>query len=114
MGPVKMEVDGASQDGSKPAATHNALSSKRQKVKDFRLASHMEDQRFVREHLREHNRLIIWSPQKVNVITLEALGLNSRVMSLVADFHCSQSTIVKPPPINYLKAQVGNNPKLQF
>lgn len=117
---VKMEIDGTSKgDGQVVPAVPLAQApspapskgAKKQKIQDFRLAQLLEDQRFVREQLRENNRLISWPPEKTNVITLEALGLNHRIMSTVADFHCSKSNTVKPPVINYLKAQVGDYKK---
>lgn len=117
---VKMEIDGTSKgDGQVVPAVPLAQApspapskgAKKQKIQDFRLAQLLEDQRFVREQLRENNRLISWPPEKTNVITLEALGLNHRIMSTVVDFHCSKSNTVKPPVINYLKAQVGDYKK---
>ena len=116
MAVVKKEIDGAIPGGdqvvpvaplAKAPSPAPAKGAKKQKTQDFRLAQVMEDQRFVREQLRENNRLISWPPEKTNVITLEALGLHHRIMSTVSDFHCSQSNTVKPPVINYLKAQVG-------
>ena len=78
----------------------------RRKITDFRLAQKLEDCRFVRDLLRHTGRLIQWANEDVvNVITLEALGLNYRLMVMVADFHCSQTNVVKPPGINFLKAQ---------
>lgn len=81
-------------------------STGRRKITDFRLAEKLEDCRFVRDLLRHTGRLIQWANEDVvNVITLEALGLNYRLMVMVADFHCSQTNVVKPPGINFLKAQ---------
>ena len=107
--PVKVEKPGAGvvitiptpQSSLKPA------SAKRRKITDFRLASALEDKRAVRELLRSGGRLIKWQNEDlVNVITLDALGLNSTVMCVVAEVHCSQTQVVKPPAINYVKAQV--------
>ena len=81
-------------------------STGRRKITDFRLAEKLEDCPFVRDLLRHTGRLIQWANEDVvNVITLEALGLNYRLMVMVADFHCSQTNVVKPPGINFLKAQ---------
>ena len=83
---VKMEIDGTSKgDGQVVPAVPLAQApspapskgAKKQKIQDFRLAQLLEDQRFVREQLRENNRLISWPPEKTNVITLEALGVES-------------------------------------
>lgn len=80
--------------------------AQRKKVADFTLAKSMEDSRLVRDVMREHGRLIRWvSEEKKNVISLECLGLNSGVMCLVAAHHCSVTTVVKPPSIDFLKAQ---------
>ena len=107
--PVKVEMPGAAvvitiptpQSSLKPA------SAKRRKITDFRLASALEDNRAIRELLRSGGRLIKWQNEDlVNVITLDALGLNSTVMCIVAEVHCSQTQVVKPLAINYVKAQV--------
>ena len=83
-------------------------SPKRRKVTDFRLAEKMEDTKTLREVLRATGRLVQWQNKDlVNVITLEALGLNSKLMCVIAEFHCSQTKVVKPPGINFLKAQAG-------
>ncbi len=89
-------------------ATETPKAPKRRKITDFRLAEKMEDTRAIREVLRATGQLVQWQSKEVaNVITLEALGLNSKLMCVVADFHCSQSKVVKPPAINFLKAQAG-------
>lgn len=57
---------------------------------DNKLAETLEDSRAVRNLLRGPGKLIVWpSPEKVNVLTLEVLGLNSTVMCIVANYHCS-------------------------
>ena len=98
--PVKVEKPGAAvvitiptpQSSLKPA------SAKRRKITDFRLAFALEDNRAIRELLRSGGRLIKWQNEDlVNVITLDALGLNSMVMCVVAEVHCSQTQVVKPP-----------------
>lgn len=97
-----------SHQGATPAPNHPDPSPKRRKVTDFRLAEKMEDTKTLREVLRATGRLVQWqNSDLVNVITLEALGLNSKLMSVVADFHCSQTQVVKPPGINFLKSQAG-------
>ena len=91
-----------------PQSSLKPASAKRRKITDFRLASALEDKRAIRELLRSGGRLVKWqSDDVVNVITLDALGLNSTVMCVVAEVHCSQTQVVKPPAINYMKAQVG-------
>ena len=67
MAVVKKETDGTSQAGRQvvpavppaqdpsPAPSNGA---KKRKTQDFRLATLLEDQRFVREQLREKDRLI--------------------------------------------------------
>lgn len=83
---------------------------KRKKITDFRLAERFEDDRLVRSLLRGGGRLIQWQNEKLtNVISLDALGLNSRIMCIVAEFHCANMELVKPPAINFLKAQAGTN-----
>ena len=90
-----------------PRASAATASTRRRKITDFRLAEQLEDSRFVRDLLRQTGRLIQWANEDVaNVITLEALGLNYRLMVILANFHCAQSNVVKPPAINFLKAQV--------
>ena len=95
---------GAAADGV--GKTPTPKSTPRRKIVDFRLAHKMEDTRVIRDLLRNNGKLIQWQSEELtNVITLEALGLNSKVMSVVADFHCSETSVVKPPGINFLKAQ---------
>ena len=63
--------------------------------------------RLIRDVLRENGALIKWlSEKQVNIINLETLGLNSTVMCMVADYHCSRTTTVRAPGIDFLKAQV--------
>ena len=91
---------------SEPVATKPEPASKKRKTIDFRLAEKMEDLRSCRDLLREHGRVIVWqSPDHVNVMSLDALALNHKVMCLVADHHCAQSKVVKPPAVDFLKAQ---------
>ena len=108
--PVKVEKPGAAVVISipTPQSSLKPASAKRRKITDFRLASALEDKRPIRELLRSGGRLVQWqNDDLVNVISLDALGLNSTVMCVVAEVHCSQSQVVKPPAINYMKAQVG-------
>ena len=73
---------------------------------DNKLAETLEDSRAVRNLLRGPGKLIVWpSPEKVNVLTLEVLGLNSTVMCIVANYHCSTMSTLKAPGINFLKGQ---------
>ena len=82
-------------------------SPKRTKVYDFGLAEKWDDNRACRELLRDSGKLIRWlSEDQVNVFNLETLGLNSQLMCSVVDYHCSRTTVVKAPPIDFLKAQV--------
>ena len=76
------------------------------KVVNFELAHRFEDSRLIRELVRENGRLIRWLSEKhINIINLETLGLNSRLMCTVADYHCSGTTVIKAPTIDFLKAQ---------
>lgn len=71
-----------------------------------KLAETLEDSRAVRNLLRGPGKLIVWpSPEKANVLTLEVLGLNSTVMCLIANYHCSTTTTLKAPGIVFLKGQ---------
>ncbi len=86
--------------------TPKSTPTRRKKIVDFRLAHKMEDTLVIRDLLRHKDRLIQWQNEDLtNVITLEALGLNSKVMTVLADFHCSETSVVKPPAISFLKAQ---------
>ncbi len=71
-----------------------------------KLAETMEDSRAVRNLLRGPGKLIVWpSKEKTNVLTLEVLGLNSTVMCIVANHHCSKMSTLKAPGIDFLKSQ---------
>ena len=85
----------------------------RKKVVDFTLASKLEASSLVRDLLREKDGgLIKWvNKEKTNVISLETLGLNSGVMSIVAEHVCSADTAVKTPSIAFFKAQAQEVPK---
>ena len=79
---------------------------KREKVVDFRLAEMLENSRHIRGLLRDGGRLVRWkSEEHVNIINLEALGINSILLQIVASYHCVESKTVKAPRINLLKAQ---------
>jgi hypothetical protein len=83
------------------------VAPKRAKIVDFSLAEKWEDSRLVRELLRNQGRLVRWVSEKlINVINLETLGVNSTMMTLVAEHHCAQTKVVKAPAIDFLKAQV--------
>ena len=106
--PVKQEMP--ADESSVPTVPSGQKPLKKTKVKitDFSFANKLEDCRLVRELLRDGGRLIRWeSQEKANVISLSALGLNSKVMCMLADHHCSSTSSVKPPSIAFLKAQVG-------
>lgn len=103
----KESVDNKSSQPTKPEPV-----SKKRKVIDFRLASKMEDSRHVRDLLKNNGRVIVWqSPDHVNVMSLDALAMNHQVMCLLADHHCAESKVVKPPAVDFLKAQVGSMSK---
>ena len=106
--PVKQEMP-AHESSSPPVPSgQKPLKKTKLKVTDFTFAMKLEDCRLVRELLRDGGRLVRWeSQEKANVISLNALGLNSKVMSMLADHHCSSTSTVKPPSIAFLKAQVG-------
>jgi len=100
---VKKEV----KEESAVATIAPKPSPKRAKNCDFGLAEKWDDTKSCRELLRENGKLIRWlSEEQVNVFNLETLGLNSRLMCTVVDYHCSRTTVVKAPPIDFLKAQV--------
>ena len=92
--------------GDAPLASPKGPTPKRAKVTDFTLAHKFEDSRLIRDLIRENGRLIRWaSDQQVNCINLETLGLNSTLMSIVADHYCASTKIIKAPGIDFLKAQ---------
>lgn len=78
--------------------------TKRGKITDFGLAQK-------REVMRSGPKELIQWPTKetINVISLAALGLNSEVMCIVADYHCARLNVIRPPNINFLKAQVWSS-----
>ena len=85
--------------------------SKTPKVMDYALADLLEECRAARTNLRDTGDLLRWpSPQVQNIPSLEAVGLNSSIMMVIADFHCAKTQILKAPRINFLKAQVGPRP----
>lgn len=85
--------------------------TKRGKITDFGLAQKLEESKLVREVMRSGPKELIQWPTKetINVISLAALGLNSEVMCIVADYHCARLNVIKPPKINFLKAQVWSS-----
>lgn len=105
-GMVKREMGSDDAPAGKAGNKSKTPPAKRSKVLDFGLAEKWEDSRLVRGLLRENKRLICWlSEKQVGVITLETLGRNSGLMCMVAEYHCSRTTTVKPPAIDFLKAQ---------
>ena len=112
---VKQEVK-KECEGDKPGLelVENPKSTKRTKTTDFGLAHTWEDSRLIRELLRENGKLVRWlSPEQINVINLETLGLNTSLMCTVADYHCSKTKIPKAPGIDFLKAQARGKSKSQ-
>ena len=98
---VKRETSGAEGTQGYRAAP------KRARIVDFSLAAKWEDSRLVRELVRNQGRLVCWVSDKLaNIINLETLGVNSTVMTLVAEHHCAQTKVVKASAIDFLKAQV--------
>ena len=74
---------------------------------DMCLASMWEQDQDVRFYLRQEGALIRWAkPSQMGVINLGCLGLNHRVMSIVADWHCPVSKTRKAPYIAVIKQQV--------
>ena len=89
--------------------------NKRRKIGDFTLANRLEDSRLIRELLRDHGRLVRWpSKETVNVFNLSVLGLNSRLMCMIADYHCQQTKKIQPPTIDFLKAQDGGGERVHI
>ena len=106
--PVKQEMPANESSVQTVPSGQKPLKKTKVKITDFSFATKLEDCRLVRELLRDGGRLIRWeSEEKKNVITLSALGLNSKVMCMLADHHCSSTGSVRPPSIAFLKAQVG-------
>lgn len=107
---VKIEGVGKKEGGGSDApgvATCKPTPAKRAKICDFGLANQWEDCKHIRELIRDNGALIKWlSDKQINIINLETLGINSTVMCMVADYHCSRTTTVKAPGIDFLKAQV--------
>lgn len=99
---VKLEPGASKPDGTDTKA-------KAKKVKyDFRLAETWENTRLIRSLVRERKQLVVWpSAKQENLISLEALGTNSRSMCVLARHWCETNTVVKAPSVAYLKAQVG-------
>ena len=92
--------------GSSGAPKDSTTKRSKGKVVNFELAHQFEDSRLIRELIREDGRLIRWlSDKHVNIISLETLGLNSTLMTMVADYHCSGTKVIKAPSIDFLKAQ---------
>ena len=88
---VKKETSGAEGTQGYRAAP------KRAKIVDFSLAGKWEDSRLVRELLRNQGRLVRWVSEKlINVINLETLGVNSTMMTLVAE---PRQRLSKPLPL---------------
>lgn len=101
--PLKPDVK---VEGGAEKATPEPPKTKAQKVEDFSLALELENCKAVRTVLREEGALIRWpSKEFENVYTLECIGLNIGVMSVVAQHHCSKNNVVKAPQIDFLKAQ---------
>ena len=105
---VKKEVkteDGVDKQGLQTVEAPK--SAKKVKITDFALAYKWEESRLIREMLRDNGKLVRWlSDQQINVINLETLGVNSALMCMVAEHHCSKTLIPKAPGIDFLKAQV--------
>ena len=77
------------------------------------LASMWEKDQDVRFFLRREGALIRWpKPSQMGVVNLACLGLNHRVMSIVADWHCPHALKCKSPPVALIKAQVGRSANL--
>ena len=109
---VKTEPRGGGASSvASPVANQQPAKTKRAKITDFGLAQKLEESKLVREVMRSGTHELIQWPTKetINVISLNALGLNSEVMCIVADYHCSRLNVIKPPNINFLKAQVGSS-----
>lgn len=109
---VKTEPRGCGASSvASPVANQQPAKTKRGKITDFGLAQKLEESKLVREIMRSGPKELIQWPTKetINVISLNALGLNSEVMCIVADYHCSRLNVIKPPNINFLKAQVGSS-----
>ncbi len=112
MSTVKTELGGSGPASSvaTPTVKEQPAKRKRGKITDFGLASKLEESKLVREIMRSGlQKLIQWPTKETeNVISLAALGLNSEVMCIVADYHCSRLDVIRPPNIDFLKAQVGS------
>ena len=82
---------------------------------DKSLASMWESDQDVRFFLRQEGALIRWpKPSQMGVINLACLGLNHRVMSIVADWHCPAAASCKAPYIKTIKEQVHGSLHCMF
>ena len=76
---------------------------------DFTLAFKWEESRLLRDLLRDRAELIQWvDDDHKNVISLEALGINTECMSILAAVWCSSNDKLKSPPVKFLKGQAGS------
>ena len=92
----------------KPKAKAKPEKVKKEKVMDYTLASLLEECRAARHNIRDTGNIIRWpSKETENIPSLEVVGLNSTILQVIADFHCSKVKQLKAPRINFLKAQVG-------
>ena len=70
------------------------------------LAEEWEKDMDVRHLLRNEGALIRWrKPECVGVVSLPTLGLNHRVLSIVADWHCPGAAKCKSPPVGVIRKE---------
>ena len=70
------------------------------------LADLWEQDRDVRHFLRGEDALIRWpKASAVGIVNLATLGLNHKVLSLVAEWHCPRAVKLGPPSVKHLKAE---------
>ena len=82
------------------------MSPKKAAVVQAELAKALEAEPSIREMVRSRGTLVGW-PRKetIGIPSLNALSMNSRVLSILADTYCSERKVVKAPPISWLRSE---------
>ena len=70
------------------------------------LADAWEQNADIRHFLRAEGALIRWTKREtVGVVSLATLGLNHKVMSVLADIHCPTALKCKAPRVAFIKQE---------
>ena len=81
-------------------------------MKPTSLADAWEQDADVRHFLRAEGALIRWTKREtIGVVSLATLGLNHKVLSIVADWHCPHAAKCKAPAVALIKQQALELPK---